>query len=127
MMSEAEALAEKTRLPVLVGRNERLLTTVFDDSVVSVVCVPTERHAFFAEEVELGGPQVLTYVDDYTDVMTAVLRVDHNGITELHNPVVMEQHMVRFAFRTAMPGDHVMTVVVGTTPVFDGTFRVVER
>lgn len=124
-MHEAEELARKVQLPILLGRNERLSDVEFDDSVVSVVSVPVDRYAVYQELVpEVGAPQVVVYVDDYEDLTEAVLRVDHDGLTELHNPIEQEKHMVRFAFRTAMNGVHNMSIVVGSSVVADGVFTV---
>lgn len=128
MMQEAELLASETHLPILLGRNGRLEGVVFDDSTVSVVSVPVERHISYREKVaEAGHPQVVRYTDDYADLSSAVMVVSSIGQERTHCPVEKEKHMVRFAFRTENDGEHDIVISNDEGVLFSGSFVVGER
>jgi hypothetical protein len=125
MMEEAEILASETHLPVLIGRNGRLEGVVFDDSKVSVVSVPVDRHVTYQQRVvKAGHLQVVRCVDDYADLSSAVIVVSAAGEEHVHQPVEKEKHMVRFAFRTDREGRHDIVIRNDGGTLFDGSFVV---
>jgi hypothetical protein len=95
-LEEANALANKMQLPILVGHNEDTKNIIFNDKVVSIIKVPQIRSLdILNESIEVGFHQVIKYVNEFVDLKNNTRLYVNNNLVK---PVFEEKHKCNYSY-----------------------------
>jgi len=127
MMAKAEELASEMSLPIIVGSNERLEGSSFNDKDVSVVLVPESHYVVLPNEtVTVGIAWPIIYYNDFADLSSgcSIIVETPNGNKEEAQRVILEKHYARFFYRPLTTGSFSVTVYLNEEVKAEGGFFV---
>lgn len=103
-LDEANNLAKKVSLSIMVGDNDHSTNLSFDRSKVSVIKIPERQDVFISNStIKLGFHQSIKYTNEYKVLKNNIeLYVNNKKIPSFYE----ELHVVKFNFLCTEIGEH---------------------
>jgi hypothetical protein len=121
-LEEANLLANKTQLPILVGHNENTKNITFNDKLVSVIKVPQTKNVHILNEsIKAGFHQVIKYTNEFIELKNNT-KLYVNDI--LIKPLFQEKYKCNYIYYCDTIGEYSCDIFIGKDKVESFRFAV---
>lgn len=124
-LQEAEILAKKYNLPIIIGLNKHIKNLDFNKTLTQVLSIPKKFEFFiYKQKIQIGFNQCIIFTDDFNIIKNKIKIFNNNEEVPI---LWQEQHRLKSAFPVKKEGINEVKVLFNGKVVGHGEYEVYRK